>query len=124
LSALPKSQLFLIFGITADFYGLIKRSTLADANEDRDWGIYADFAHILINLARPLYAETDLGLNLDATKDRKLYHRFVPERRKGHPQFPAQGYSGQEGRLNLRGFRPGARKDRGSLYRGRLYRRK
>ncbi len=47
--------------------GVVKRSTLAAANEDRDWRIYADFAHTLIDLARPLYADTDLGLDLAAT---------------------------------------------------------
>src|SRR3972149_5335983 len=31
------------------------RSTLADANESRDWRIYADFAQVLIGIARPLY---------------------------------------------------------------------
>jgi len=49
------------------FRGPVKRSTLADANEQRDWRIYADFAQALIHLARPLYADTDLGLDLDAT---------------------------------------------------------
>jgi hypothetical protein len=51
----------------AGFHSLVKRSTLADANENRDWRIYADFAQTLINIARPLYADTDLGLDLDAT---------------------------------------------------------
>ena len=41
---------------------VVKRSTLASANEERDWRIYADFAQHLIQLARPLYADTDLGL--------------------------------------------------------------
>ena len=45
----------------------IKRSTLADANEGRDWRIYADFAQSLISIARPLYADEDLGLDLDAS---------------------------------------------------------
>ena len=49
------------------FRSLVKRSTLADANENRDWRIYSDFAHSLIKRARPLYADTDLGLDLDAT---------------------------------------------------------
>jgi Transposase DDE domain/Domain of unknown function (DUF4372) len=49
------------------FRCLVKRSTLADANETRDWRIYADFAHSLIKTARPMYADTDLGLDLDAT---------------------------------------------------------
>ena len=45
----------------------ISRSTLAEANEQRDWHIYADFAQALIKLARPLYADEDLGLDLDQT---------------------------------------------------------
>ena len=47
--------------------GPVRRSSLADANEHRDWRIYADFAHTLIDTARPLYADTDLGLDLNAT---------------------------------------------------------
>jgi hypothetical protein len=43
----------------------IKRSTLADANELRDWRIYADFAQILIAIARPLYAHDPIGVELD-----------------------------------------------------------
>ena len=45
----------------------IKRSTLADANERRDWRIYAEFAQRLIAQARKLYAEEDLGLDLSNT---------------------------------------------------------
>ncbi len=45
----------------------VSRSTLADANEQRDWRIYADFAQSLIKIARPLYAKEDLGLDLDNT---------------------------------------------------------
>jgi IS4 transposase len=45
----------------------VSRSTLADANERRDWRIYADFAQALIRIARPLYANEDLGLDLDNT---------------------------------------------------------
>ena len=51
----------------AGFSGPIKRSTLADANEKRDWRIYRDFAHSLIQIARPLYADSDLGLELEST---------------------------------------------------------
>lgn len=47
--------------------GPVPRTTLADANETRDWRIYADFAQVLINIARPLYAGDDLGLDLDNT---------------------------------------------------------
>jgi len=45
----------------------ISRSTLAQANEQRDWRIYCDFAHSLIKIARPLYAKEELGLDLDHT---------------------------------------------------------
>ncbi len=45
----------------------VARNTLSKANERRDWRIYADFAHSLIRLARPLYADEDLGLELDNT---------------------------------------------------------
>jgi len=47
--------------------GKVSRSTLAYANENRDWRIYADFAQILIHEARELYAEDDFGLELDET---------------------------------------------------------
>ena len=47
--------------------GPVKRSTLADANESRDWRIYADFAQSLIQTARPLYDDTELEIDLDAT---------------------------------------------------------
>jgi len=45
----------------------VKRTTLADANERRDWRIYADFAQRLIMQARKLYAGEDLGLDLSNT---------------------------------------------------------
>ncbi len=47
--------------------GGISRNTLSNANKVRDWRIYADFAQALIKVARPLYAEEDLGLDLDNT---------------------------------------------------------
>ena len=47
--------------------GGIARNTLAHANQQRDWRLYADFAQALIRLARPLYAGDDLGLELDNT---------------------------------------------------------
>lgn len=43
----------------------IAKSTLADANNQRDWRIFADFAQVLINIARPLYAHEDIGAELD-----------------------------------------------------------
>jgi hypothetical protein len=47
--------------------GKVSRSTLADANEQRDWRIYADFAQVLINEARQLYADEPFGVDLDET---------------------------------------------------------
>ncbi len=47
--------------------GSVAKSTLADANEKRNWKIFADFAQTLIHIARPLYAHEDLGLELDQT---------------------------------------------------------
>jgi transposase len=47
--------------------GTVSRSTLADANETRDWRIYADFAQLLISEARSLYMDEDLGLDLANT---------------------------------------------------------
>jgi len=47
--------------------GKVSRSTLADANETRDWRIYSDFAQILINEARRLYVDDDFGLELKET---------------------------------------------------------
>jgi hypothetical protein len=49
------------------FHHLISRSTLADANERRDWRVYADLAQALIRIARPLYADEDFGVELDNT---------------------------------------------------------
>jgi hypothetical protein len=46
------------------FRGTIARSTLADANESRDWRIYADFAQTLIAIARPLYESDPIGVDL------------------------------------------------------------
>ena len=49
------------------FRTAVKRSTLADANERRDWRLFADFAQVLIRQARPLYARDPLGIgDLDA----------------------------------------------------------
>ena len=45
----------------------VSRSTLADANEQRDWRIYADLAQALINTARKLYVDEDFGVDIDNT---------------------------------------------------------
>lgn len=45
----------------------VARSTLAYANENRDWRIYCDFAQVLIHKARKLYADEEFGLELEET---------------------------------------------------------
>ena len=47
--------------------GGISRNTFSNANKTRDWRIYADFAHALIKIARPLYSREDLGLEMKNT---------------------------------------------------------
>ena len=47
--------------------GGISRNTLANANKVRDWRIYADFAQSLIQIARKLYVDEDIGAELDNT---------------------------------------------------------
>jgi len=47
------------------FRGRVARSTLADANDAHDWRIYAEFAQVLIRIARPLYASDPIGVDLD-----------------------------------------------------------
>jgi len=49
------------------FRGRVARNTLANANSVRDWRIFEDFAHVLIGIARPLYAGEDLGFQLEQT---------------------------------------------------------
>lgn len=45
--------------------GKVSRNTLAHANQVRDWRIYADFAQVLIGIARPLYAKESFGVDLE-----------------------------------------------------------
>ena len=47
--------------------GTIARSTFADANESRNWRIYADFAHELIAIARTLYRDESFDAELEET---------------------------------------------------------
>jgi Domain of unknown function (DUF4372)/Transposase DDE domain len=49
------------------FRSKVARSTLADANDSRDWRIYAEFAQTLIRIARPLYASDPIGIELEET---------------------------------------------------------
>ena len=57
------------------FRGQVSRNTLANANQVRDWRIYADFAQVLIRIARTLYTNEDFDLNLQDL--RFDHHRFV-----------------------------------------------
>jgi hypothetical protein len=56
-------QKFYHLGITC----AINRSTLADANENRSWRIFADFAQVLLKRARLLYMDDEFGLDLENT---------------------------------------------------------
>lgn len=47
--------------------GRVSRNTLANANQVRDWRIYADFAQILISTARRLYIDDSFGVQLNQT---------------------------------------------------------
>jgi hypothetical protein len=47
------------------FRGKVARSTLADANEAHDWRIFADFAKVLIQIARPLHVRDPIGIDID-----------------------------------------------------------
>jgi hypothetical protein len=47
------------------FRGHVRKSTLADANDAHDWRIYADFAQVLVAIARPLYATEPMEVELD-----------------------------------------------------------
>jgi len=51
------------------FRGKVSRSTLADANESHDWRIFAEFAQVLIGIARPLHAHDLIGVD----RDQSLY---------------------------------------------------
>jgi hypothetical protein len=51
----------------AGFRGRISRSTLGDANSQRDWRIYRDFAQVLIAKARKLYVDERFGVELEHT---------------------------------------------------------
>lgn len=65
IEACLKSQKNKLYhmGIRSNVY----RNTLANANETRNWKIYADFAQVLITIARPLYLQDDFGVDLKNT---------------------------------------------------------
>jgi hypothetical protein len=48
-------------------HSTVSRNNLSNANEKRDWRIYAEFAQILITEARKLYADEELAVDLDAS---------------------------------------------------------
>jgi hypothetical protein len=62
LRSLPPERLYHL-GIR----GRVARATLADANETRDWRTYADFAQVLIGMARRLYEDHELSGQLQQT---------------------------------------------------------
>ena len=51
----------------AGLRGDVSRSTISDANKNRDCSIYEDFAHVLISRARKLYVNEDFGIELEQT---------------------------------------------------------
>ena len=59
------SQKSKLFGL--GFRGSITRSTLSYANNTRDWRIYADFASVLIEIAKDLYRDEPLGAEIENT---------------------------------------------------------
>jgi len=65
IEACLRSQKRLLYHM--GFRSVISRNTLANANEQRDWRIYADFAQILINQARLLYRNEKFGVDLEET---------------------------------------------------------
>ena len=65
IEACPKAQQNKLYHM--GIRSRVARSTLAEANEKRDWRIYADFAQSLIQTARRLYIDEELGLDIDNT---------------------------------------------------------
>src|SRR5271157_46827 len=65
IEACLRAQSFKLYHL--GFRSTVARNTLANANAVRDWRIYADFAQHLIVIARRLYADDPLALELDET---------------------------------------------------------
>jgi len=57
--------------------GNVSRSTLADANENRDWRIYADFAQVLIHIARELYSGDEFAVELNICDRIRLLFFYI-----------------------------------------------
>jgi len=68
------------------FRSRVARSTLADANEAHDWRIFADFAQVLIRIARPLHARDPMGVPQ------------APHQRRTHPRLPLMNDTSLNGR--------------------------
>ena len=99
----------------------ISHSNLAHANNTRDWRIYADFAQILIQRAKQLYMDEDLGLDLNST----VYALDSTTIDLCLSLFPwakfrrAKGAVKLHALLNLQGNIPGKQVDRGIRIHGK-----
>ena len=65
IQACLRSQKHILYHM--GFRSIVARNTLANANENRDWRIYAEFAQILIHHARQLYRNDEFGVELENT---------------------------------------------------------
>lgn len=77
--------------------GGVARSTLADANETRDWRIYQDFAMNLIRVARKLYANDSFAVELDNT----VYALDTTTIEMSMSLFPWARYGGTQAAVKL-----------------------
>jgi hypothetical protein len=81
------------------FRSAISRTTLADANERRDWRIYADFAQGLIAEARRLYVDEPLGVDLEQTvyalRDQYVLSLVAHDCPKRSHPAPRRGHTGR-----------------------------
>ena len=86
--------------------GGMSRNTLANANQRRDWRIYAEFAQAMIRIARPLYADENLGLELDNTVYASMHPPSTCACRCFHGRCSAPPNPRQAALLDLRGNIP------------------
>ena len=79
----------------------ISRNNLSNANQTRDWRIYADFAQILIAEARSLYADEDLGIDLlmDVVRHRPDGRDLLGANRRSFAQCHPGDSSGERGNI-------------------------
>lgn len=91
------------------FRSRVARSTLADANEKRDWRIFADFAQVLITQAVQLYANEPLGAELNQTAyalDSTTIELCLSLFPWATSRYPGKGEIKLHALLNLRGSFP------------------